>query len=324
MEHETQHIVSPYAPYANGAHRTEQAGRAVLRLAGELRIHPALKQMGFSGPIGEINQLAKVGSPTVAEPVLITQNGTILAGFERWRLALSGAGPAQEIHCIEYAIEEEGSLAFILCHHRIRPQWNRFVLISLALTLEPVLHKRALDNMQAGGKLKGSAILPKAERIDVRAQIANLAGVGARYVSDVKAILPAAHPRIIEALRSGALSIPQGKDLIKIPKQKQWERFKQQIEDGGIDKVIRTCLRTDDADARPDVGGLLKSLLEQETQDPGSIVLRALRVKGAVVLVLQDVSQRLVLQRLLNSHEIQRPAQADSSSNRTLLEPRPN
>jgi hypothetical protein len=212
--------------------RTEPAGRPVVLLAGQLRIHSALTQMGFSGPIGEINQLAKVGSSTVLEPVLITQNGTILAGFERWRLALSGGGPTQEIHCIEYAIGEDDSLPFILSHHRIRHQWNRFVLISLALTLEPALQKKALDNMKAGGKLKGSAILPKAERIDVRAQMANLAGVGARYFSDVKAIRRAAHPGIIEALTNGALTIPHAKELIKLPKQKQWERFKQQIEDG--------------------------------------------------------------------------------------------
>jgi hypothetical protein len=279
--------------YADGVSRTEPAGRAVVRLAGQLRIHTALEELGFSGAIREINQLAKVGGSTVPEPVLITQNGTILAGFERWRLALSGVGTTQEIHCIEYAIGEDDSLPFILSHHRIRHQWNRFVLISLGLTLEPALQKKALNNMQAGGKLKGTAILPKAEHIDVREQIANLAGVGAHYVSDVKAILRAAHPGIIEALRNGTLSIPQGKELIRLPKEKQCERFKEQIEDGGIDRVIRKFLGTHDAaQVASNVLPLLKSLLDRETQEPGSIVLRRLRVKGTEVFVLQDVSSR--------------------------------
>ena len=83
----------------------------------------------------------------------------------------------------------------------------------MALTLESYFEQKALDNMRAGGKYKGSANLPKAHHIDVRQQIADLAGVGARNVSNVKTILQAAHPRLIEALRDGALTMASAADL---------------------------------------------------------------------------------------------------------------
>ena len=57
-----------------------------------------------------------------------------------------------EIPCIEYPLSEDESLQFILSHHRTRCGWNAFVRIRLALTLEPSLQQRALDNMRAGGK----------------------------------------------------------------------------------------------------------------------------------------------------------------------------
>jgi hypothetical protein len=79
-------------------------------------------------------------------------------------------------------------------------EWNAFIRIRLALTLEPYFQKRGLDNMRAGGKYKGSANLPEAQHIDVRQELASAAGVGTRNVSNVKTILRNAHPRLITAL----------------------------------------------------------------------------------------------------------------------------
>jgi hypothetical protein len=110
-------------------------------------------------------------------------------------------------HCIEYPLSEDESLQFILSHHQTRCGWNAFVRIRLALTLEPSLQQRALDNMRAGGRYKGSASLPEAQHIDVRQEIAWAAGAGARNVSNVKSILEVAHPRLIEALRDNTLTI---------------------------------------------------------------------------------------------------------------------
>jgi hypothetical protein len=180
-------------------------GRPVVRSPEQLRLHRALEGLGWTGVIDEFNAAARLKNPSVTEPILITTNGTILAGFGRWQLAVFDG--RHRISCIEYALNEDDSLQFILTHHQTRHGWNAFVRIRLALTLEPSLQQRALDNMRAGGKYKGWANSPNVQRIDVRQEVANAAAVGARNVTNVKTLLKLAHPRLIEALRDGTLSI---------------------------------------------------------------------------------------------------------------------
>jgi hypothetical protein len=151
--------------------------------------------------------------------------------------------------------------------------------------------------MQAGGRFKGSARLPKAEHIDVREKIGNLAGASAHYVSDVKAILRTAHSKLIEALKHGTLSIPGAMRLIEHPKTEQVERFTQEIEEKNLDKVIRKYVRkTDGSEAPSDVIGLLEDLLKREREKHGCVKLRRLRCLGAELLVLQDLSNSGILQ----------------------------
>lgn len=163
-------------------------------------MHPALEELGWMGTVDQLNEAARLKDQPVLEPILITKNGTILTGFERWRLALLEGW--RELDCIEYPLSEDESLPFILRHHRPRRGWNAFVRIRLALTLEPDLQQKALDNMRAGGKYKGWANLPEAQHMDVRHRIADVAGVGTRNVSNVKTRLKVAHPRLIAALRA--------------------------------------------------------------------------------------------------------------------------
>jgi len=156
-------------------------GRPVVRSLEQLRLHRALEELGWIGLIDEFNDAARLTNPSVTEPILITTNGTILAGFGRWRAAVFNG--RHEINCIEYPLTEDEALQFIIRHHQSERGWNAFVRIRLALTQEPYFQQRALDNMRAGGKYKGSANLPEAQHIDVRQEIASAAGVGARNVS---------------------------------------------------------------------------------------------------------------------------------------------
>ncbi len=190
--------------------------RPVVRSPENLRLHRALGEMDLIDVLEELNEAARLNDQSAAEPILITTNGTILAGFGRWRLAL--LEPRHEVHCIEFPISEEESLLFILNHHKPRRGWNAFVRIRLMLTLEPDLQQRALDNMRAGGKCKGLAHLPEAQHMDVRQQIADAAGDGTRNVSNVKTILKNAHPRLIAALLNGTLSINAAMQFCNVPK----------------------------------------------------------------------------------------------------------
>jgi hypothetical protein len=115
-------------------------GRPVVRPPGQLRLHRALEELDWIGVIDEFNDVARLTNPSVSEPILITTNGTILAGFGSWRSAVLDR--RQEINCIEYPLSEDQSLQFILIHHQTRRGWNDFVRIRLALTLEPIFSRR--------------------------------------------------------------------------------------------------------------------------------------------------------------------------------------
>src|SRR5207245_3355279 len=131
---------------------------------------------------------------------------------------------------------------FILAHHKPQRGWKAFIRTRLALTLEPYFRRGALDNMREGGRYKGSAKLPNAQHVDVRRRIAEIAGVGARNVSNVKMILSAAHPRHLTALSNGTLTINKAVVLCKFPRRAQLAAISQLLEDRGIDKIIRATL----------------------------------------------------------------------------------
>jgi hypothetical protein len=108
-------------------------GRPVIRSLGQLRLHCALDELGWTGVIDEFNAANRLKEQSVPEPILITTNGTILAGFGRWRSALFD--DLHEINCIEYPLTENEALQYIISHHQPQRGWNDFVRICLALTL---------------------------------------------------------------------------------------------------------------------------------------------------------------------------------------------
>lgn len=119
-------------------------GRPVVRSPEQLRLHRALEELGWSGVTDELNE-AHLTSWSVPEPLLITTNGTILAGIGRWRAA--GFDGRNEINCIEYPLSENEALQFIIRHHQPQRGWNAFIRIRLALKLEFDFQNKARDNI---------------------------------------------------------------------------------------------------------------------------------------------------------------------------------
>jgi hypothetical protein len=264
-------------------------GRPVTRFPEQLHLHHALEELGWTGAIDEFNDAARLRNPFITEPILITTNGTILAGFGCWQSALLKG--KREIHCIEYPLSEDESLQFILTYHQTRCGWNDFVRIRLALELEPRLQEKALENKRTGGKYKGLANLPEAHSIDVRQEIARVAGVCPRNVSNVKTLLEVAHPRLIEALRDGTLKINRAIQFCKLPRAEQLEEFIRYSEERATNRVIRRCVpRPKEERIRPDVFAVLDALQQREARQPGSVAVRVGRHKRTVILVGQDLS----------------------------------
>lgn len=261
--------------------------RPVIRSPQQMRLHRALEEVGWTGMIDEFNETTRQTNAFVPEPILITTDGTILAGFGRWQLAVFEG--RREISCIECTLNEDDSLQFILTHHQIRRGWNDFVRIRLALTMKSGLREKALENMRAGGKYKGSANLPELQRIDVSQAIANIAGVGARNVRKVETILETAHPRLIEALQSGTLKINRAMHFSKLPRAEQLEQFIRYSEERATNSVIRRATaRARDEKASLDVIAILDALQRQEARQPGSVRVRVDRHNRTMVLISQD------------------------------------
>jgi hypothetical protein len=273
-------------------------GRSVVRLPEQLQLHHALKEIGWSGPIVEFNDAARPTSPLVPDPIMITRTGTILVGFGQWRLALIEG--RHEIHCIEYVLSDDESLQFILTHHQIRRGWNDFVRIRLALTLKPHFQQRALDNMSAGGKLKGLANLPDVQRIDVRQEIADIAAVCSRNVGNVETILKIAHPGLIEAPGNGMLKINRAMKLCKLPNSEQFDEFDRYSEERATSKIIRRCLgQARKNEISLDAGSVLEALHNYKKLRSGSILARIVRNKRTVILVGQDLLAEINSQKEL-------------------------
>jgi hypothetical protein len=247
-------------------------GLPVVRDPKDLHLHPALLGLNGMDEAVEMNEAERVRHNATAL-ILISSDGTVLSGIGHWRAALLHS--EREVQCIEYEFGHEEALKFILVQYGPRRAWNPFVRARLALTLEPYFQRLSLDNMRNGGKHKGLARLPNPQRIDVRRQIAQIAGVGARSVGNVKAILAAAHSCLIIALTNGTLTINKALILCKFPRASQLEAFNQLIEERAVDEVIQHSLKRGRLlQPGPDSTSILTAFGLCELRHPGSVVVR--------------------------------------------------
>ena len=276
--------------------KRQREARSVVCSPQQLRLHTALDHLGID-LVAELNEAALVTDRAANEPILITTNGVLLAGFGPWRLAIFER--KDKIDCIEYPFDSDESLQFILAHHQPRSGWNAFTRIRLALTLEPLFQQRALHNMRVGGKYKGLADLPHAA-IDVRQEIASVAKVGTRNVGNVKKILQTAHPKLIDALQDGTLTINRAIQWCGLQKSQQVGKLTQHIYERETNKVIRQTIGHPRADKKTfDFMTVFNALQQQEMRRPGSVIARPGRLRHTIILVGQDLLSGLNPQKEL-------------------------
>ena len=131
--------------------------------------------------------------------------------------AAGGLLPTGDRHQgLPFSTAGDKAFQLLMTLHRPRGSWNAFTRTELALQQERYFQSMALANQVAGGQHKGLANLPKAEHIDVRREIANLAGVCPRNVSKVKIIRDKAHRQLIQALHNGTVKINRALQLCMV------------------------------------------------------------------------------------------------------------
>jgi hypothetical protein len=295
--HKPNLILPTFDPTASRA-----AGHPVVRFPEQLRMHPALGELGLPELMGEINEAAQLEDRSVAEPILVTTDGIILGGFGRWRLALLKG--IREVHCIEYAIGEEDAIQFILNHCKPQQGWNAFVRIQLALTLEPTFQRRALDHMKAGGKYKGSSKLTEPERLDVRSEIAVAAGACVGNVTKVKQLLATACGDLQDALRNGELRIHRAWLWRDMSAENQRRALMAYRSDKGVKKTIRRLV----SKHKPkdpvlveglELAGLARRLSRLQSPQLDSVTVAVINVPGEAVFVTAELLQLLPAQEEL-------------------------
>jgi hypothetical protein len=172
---------------------------------GELQPHPSYARHRLAVSSSQLSTLIARGDLAFREPIVITRHRKIIDGYARLELARR-QGRAT-ILCFEYDLSGEESLRWLIQTHLPCRGLNAYCRTLLALDREQSLKDKALANQQAGGRNKGSSNLTEATTLDVRSEIAAAAHVSAGNVTKVKQLRERAHAEVVQAVRTGEISI---------------------------------------------------------------------------------------------------------------------
>ena len=278
--------------------RHHNYGQLVTCRLGELHPHPSSVRHHLAVPACKLSALAERADLAFQEPLVITQDGTIIDGHARWELArLQGR---QTLRCIEYELTEAEALHWLLQRHRRSNGLNDFSRVLLALELEPWFKEKARANQRVGGEKKGSSKLTEAERLDVRSEIAGAAGVSAGNVSKVRQMTTTAHAEVLQALRSGEIRIHRAWRWSKESPEEQREELWCYRNKRGINKSVRTLVsrhQSKSSPTVPDVGDLIRLLSALESGKLGPVSVAVTNAPGRAVFLTEE------LFRILGTHE---------------------
>jgi len=266
----------------------------------ELRSHPSYVRQHLTVSVSQLSALAELGDLAFREPLVITQDHIIIDGYARWELARLQRRPT--LPCIEYNMSESEALESLLQRHRRSSGLTAFNRICLALELEPLYKEKARANQQAGGQNKGSSNLTEAGRLDVRNEIARLAGVSVGNVTKVKQLSTSADPDVIKALREKEISIHRAWLWSMLSSEEQREALWRYQSEEGIRKTIRKLVTEYCPKSSPsalNVGVLIKLVSAFQSGKLGSARLVSTNVAGKAVFVTEELLRTLEAQEEL-------------------------
>jgi hypothetical protein len=276
-----------------GEHPEDVKRQVVIRRVEELHLHPSYVRHHLTVPAPKPSALDEQGNLAFQGSLLITRDGTVLDGYDRWELGRR-QGRAT-VPCIEYELTESEALLWLLQKHRRSNRLNDFCRILLATDLEPSFRERARSNQQAGGQNKGSSNLTEAGRLDVRSEIAAAAGVCVGNVSKVKQLLTTAHWEIRQALHSGEISIHRAWLWSKEPSDKQFMELRRYRDNRATNKIKRLISRhrSKSTALAFDPSGILKRLAALDSNELAAVSVRVVKGSGKVIYLTKDLLQSL-------------------------------
>jgi hypothetical protein len=269
---------------------------AIHRIA-ELRPHPSYVKHQLLVSASQLSALAALGSLAFREPIVVIRNLTIIDGYARFQLARHQG--RQTLLCLEYDLTEEDALRWLIQSHR--PSWglNAFSRVLLALDLEPFLQEAARANQRIGGQRKGLSNLTEAQKVDVRSQLAEAAGVSPGNITKVKKLVDSAHPRIKQALKAEEVSIHQAWKWCRLPAQQQIEKFEEYRSRKGVNQTSRRLIQKHVARLSPNqlfppnLGDLLKAFVPDMQAVLDSILVSEIDVPGNIAYITKNALRAL-------------------------------
>jgi len=212
-------------------------GGVQLRL-DELIAHPSYARHHVAVPAPQIAALEALGDFAFREPIVITRDRIVVDGYARWQLARRQG--RDTILCAEYDLSEEESLCWLVQSRRPHRGLNAYTRIILALDAEPYLQDKARAHLRLAGK--GSSNLTDLNRLDVRSQVAAIAGVSAGNVTKVKQLRKTAEAAIEQAVRDGEISIHRAWLWSYDTPQRQLENLRLRRLEKGIKLKAKTLV----------------------------------------------------------------------------------
>jgi hypothetical protein len=268
----------------------------------ELCPHPSYIRHGLSVSSSQLSAIIALGDLAFLDPIRITLNREVIDGYARLELARKQKRTASL--CIEYDLNEEESLRWLIQTHLPSRGLNSYCRILLALDLEPSLQQQARANQRAGGQNKGSSNLTEAQRLDVRAQIATAAGASAGNVTKVKQLRKKIPPREVElALRTGEISIHKAWQWCHLSVQQQVKELAEDRSRRGTTQTSRRQIQRHIASLSanrlilPKLGDLLKPLVSDRAKELDSITFAEIDSPGNIAYFTKDAL------KILNSLE---------------------
>ena len=145
--------VSSFAPSDKTREREEVANgidepRLVMRRLEELCKHPSYLRHGLSVPAAQLSSLIAQEARPFSQPISITRSGIIIDGYARYELARRQG--RQTILCLEYNLDEQEALRWLIQSHAPSKGLNGISRSLLALDLEQPLQEAARANQREG------------------------------------------------------------------------------------------------------------------------------------------------------------------------------
>jgi ParB-like chromosome segregation protein Spo0J len=237
------------------------------------------------------------GARPFSQPISITRCGVIIDGYARYELARRQG--RQTILCLEYDLDEQEALRWLIQNHLPSKGLNGFSRSLLALDLEQPLQEAARANQQEGGRNKGSSKLTEAQAVDVRSETAATACVSSGNVTKAKQVLKSADPMIQQAVKSGEISVHKAWQWSRLSPQEQLKNLEELRSRKGTNQTSRRLIQKHVERMLPTrlippkLSDVLKPLIPDRLAMLNSIVVCEIDAPGKIAYITKNALQTL-------------------------------